>query len=144
MTVPSPPPLEFEEQGQTLRRLFECVSIGRRYAPRLTLSGFQILIYLAIQTLDRTHLDLPTNASLAEAVKLSRSGVSRILESLSSNGRPKFRTDTNHEGYGLIDSNEHIGGSEHLCVRINIKGQGMHCQNDAGVNRARDRLLQPS
>lgn len=119
------PCLNVDEQRETLQRTFMALEVIRSYAPRLSLAGCQSLIYIALNTIDCDLAELPTCINLAETLRMSRSGASRLLSSLSPSGRLRGGEGTYTEGYNLVETNDWIGG--HRIQAFVLTDEGRRC-----------------
>lgn len=95
-------------QAQLLRRFFDAHQVIRRYAPRITGSGCQLLVFIAFETIDRKSLRIPRLRDVTEMLDLSRSGAIRLLETLTVGGRRDIARAEG--GYGLIETDDFIEG----------------------------------
>lgn len=94
------------EQDQILKRLLDALRIMRRYAPRITLAGCELLIFIARETANRERWLLPRLSDISRRLDLSHSGASRLLQSLTVNGR-EGRTPE-EGGFGLVETLDDI------------------------------------
>jgi DNA-binding MarR family transcriptional regulator len=96
------------KQTQLLRRFLDAHQVIRRYAPRVTGAGCQLLIFIALETLDRKSLRIPRLRDVTRQLDLSPSGASRLLETLTVRGRKDSAREEG--GYGLIETDDFIEG----------------------------------
>jgi DNA-binding MarR family transcriptional regulator len=106
MTQPEAAPLTLAKQMQLLRRFLDAHQVIRRYAPRITGAGCQVLIFIALETLDRKSLRIPRLRDVTRELDLSPSGASRLLETLTVGGRK----GSAEGGYGLIETDDFVEG----------------------------------
>lgn len=108
MTKQSPlPPLTTDEQKQQLIQLFKALMQARRSVPDLTLNDVLALLFLTIETVDRTKSKLPTVSDVTRAIEVSPSYASRLLTELS--GR-SARAGQDPRKPQLIDSLDNVSG----------------------------------
>ena len=99
-------PLSLVKQAQLLHRFLDAHRVIRRYAPRLTGAGCQVLVFVALETLDRKSLRIPRLRDVTRELDLSYSGASRVLEALTVEGRK----GSAEGGYGLVETDDFIEG----------------------------------
>ncbi|QDM16126.1 hypothetical protein FNL55_08920 [Tardiphaga sp. vice352] len=98
--------LSIAQQTELLRRFLDAQQIIRKYAPRITGAGCQVLLFIALETSDRKSLRIPRLRDVARGLDLSLSGASRLLETLTAGGRK----GSAEGGYGLIETDDFIEG----------------------------------
>ena len=90
-----------------LARVVAAQRVLREHAPRLTVVGVELLMFVAERTARKAEVELPpTTKEIREALGLKMTGASRLLEALSSG-----RKDRGVEGYGLVESDDFLGPS---------------------------------
>ena len=123
MTTEPSPLLENDGQREVLMRLSACLKVARECAPNLSIKTFQVLVHLALETLDSAGLTIPSNASISDLLDLKPSTTTRIIASLSRSGRDTSEEATKEKGYGLIETNDWVGGLRIQAYVLTPKGR---------------------
>ena len=118
--------LSFDEQYAPLRRFDDALQIIHRCEPRITFAGCRLLIFIALETKDRNSLLLPRLRDVTRRLDLSPSGASRLLETLTVEGRKGRAPEEG--GFGLIETDDDIKG--HRTYGYVLTEKGRKCVED--------------
>jgi DNA-binding MarR family transcriptional regulator len=113
--------LSSDEQMYLLRRFFDALQVIHRYEPRITEAGCRLLIFIALETRDRNRLLFPRLRDVTRRLDLTPSGASRLLETLTVEGRKGRAPDDG--GFGLIETDDHIEGRRTKGYVLTEKGR---------------------
>jgi DNA-binding MarR family transcriptional regulator len=114
-------PLTSEDQIHLLRRFFNALQVIHKHEPRITEAGIRLLLFVALETKDRSSLLIPRLRDVTRQLDLSPSGASRLLETLTAEGRRGRPPDEG--GLGLIETDRHIAGRRTNGFVLSEKGR---------------------
>ena len=109
------------EHLQMLDRFAEAIAVIQRYAPRITGTGLRLLVFIARESSDRKTLHVPRLRDMSRYLDLSSSGASRLLETLTVEGRKD--TPRTEGGYGLVETDDFIEGRRTDAYVLTAKGK---------------------